>query len=302
MAEHPDVDLLVVSVRTAGHVPLVEAALGAGKHVFCEWPLGGSGEIARTLASAAAAAGVRTMVDLQSYGQAVFRYVRDLIGDGFLGRVVSINWHCWQENFGPSGLSSHAYVADAAHNADLLRIATGHTLSALDCCLGPFRALDATMATQYPSFHLQDTDENIVKTSPDQIVIGGTLENGAVASIHMLGGATRTAGTRLEISGTEGDFLLTSTGAANVNRAAYELRGGRGDRMDVMRVPASYAIEPAGLPEGPPLAVAHLYTDFARALRGQPAEVPDFHTAARIHDVLDAIVRASAEGRRQWLS
>src|SRR5713226_8607194 len=40
MLAHPDIDLVVVSVRVPGHNDLVVKALRAGKSVFCEWPLG----------------------------------------------------------------------------------------------------------------------------------------------------------------------------------------------------------------------------------------------------------------------
>ena len=40
MAAHPDIDLIVVSVRVPWHRDLVMAGLKAGKPVFCEWPLG----------------------------------------------------------------------------------------------------------------------------------------------------------------------------------------------------------------------------------------------------------------------
>jgi predicted dehydrogenase len=40
LVNHPDVDLVVVTVRVPEHLQLVTAALEAGKSVFSEWPLG----------------------------------------------------------------------------------------------------------------------------------------------------------------------------------------------------------------------------------------------------------------------
>src|SRR3546814_8255308 len=40
LAEHPDVDVVSVCVRVPAHRELVMLALEAGKHVYCEWPLG----------------------------------------------------------------------------------------------------------------------------------------------------------------------------------------------------------------------------------------------------------------------
>ena len=39
MVRHPDIDLVSVSVRVPLHHDMVMAALHAGKHVYCEWPL-----------------------------------------------------------------------------------------------------------------------------------------------------------------------------------------------------------------------------------------------------------------------
>lgn len=40
MARHPDVDAVAVVVKVPEHYKPVMAAIEAGKHVFCEWPLG----------------------------------------------------------------------------------------------------------------------------------------------------------------------------------------------------------------------------------------------------------------------
>ena len=39
-ARHPDVELVTVSVKVPDHYLPVIAAIEAGKHVYCEWPLG----------------------------------------------------------------------------------------------------------------------------------------------------------------------------------------------------------------------------------------------------------------------
>jgi predicted dehydrogenase len=40
LARYPDVDLVTVSVKVPDHHRPVMAAIAAGKHVYCEWPLG----------------------------------------------------------------------------------------------------------------------------------------------------------------------------------------------------------------------------------------------------------------------
>lgn len=299
LAKHADVDLVVVAVRAQHQPALVQAAIAAGKHVVCEWPMGGTTAHARDMRDAAQAAGVYNMTGLQAYGHQTLRYVRDLIAQGYIGRVVSTNWSCRQEHFGPVQHSLFAQLADESQGTDLMRVATGHALSAIDCCLGMFEQLNAVVSTQFDRVLLEDTGQWIPKTAPDQILISGSLANGAVASVHMMGGATRTAGTRIEINGTEGDILLNSSGGANVHRAEFELRVGRGGTMDVTPVPARYNLDAAYSLDEPAVALAHLYADFARRIASEPVQVPDFAMGVRIAEVLDALRIAGRSGARQ---
>src|SRR4051812_35888645 len=40
MVASPEIGLVAVTVKVPAHWDLVRTALNAGKHVFCEWPLG----------------------------------------------------------------------------------------------------------------------------------------------------------------------------------------------------------------------------------------------------------------------
>src|SRR5438067_2895702 len=58
LARHPDVDLVTVSVKVPDHYRPVIAAIEAGKHVYCEWPLGRNTDEARTMLDAAESRGI----------------------------------------------------------------------------------------------------------------------------------------------------------------------------------------------------------------------------------------------------
>jgi|BogFormECP03_OM2_1039629.scaffolds.fasta_scaffold02657_3 predicted dehydrogenase len=49
MVQHPDVDLVSVCVRVPFHHQLGMAALNAGKHLYCEWPLAATTEQAQQM-------------------------------------------------------------------------------------------------------------------------------------------------------------------------------------------------------------------------------------------------------------
>jgi predicted dehydrogenase len=60
------VDVVVITVKVPAHAQLVQAALAAGKHVYCEWPLARTTEEAESLVALARAAGVRHTIGLQA--------------------------------------------------------------------------------------------------------------------------------------------------------------------------------------------------------------------------------------------
>jgi len=64
LAQHPDVDLVTVSVKVPDHRRPVMAAIDAGKHVYCEWPLGRDTDEAVRMLDAAKRRDIRHAVGL----------------------------------------------------------------------------------------------------------------------------------------------------------------------------------------------------------------------------------------------
>ena len=65
LVKSPEVDLVVVTVKVPYHYDLVKAALNAGKHVYCEWPLGNGLQEAQELEALAKEKGVVAAVGTQ---------------------------------------------------------------------------------------------------------------------------------------------------------------------------------------------------------------------------------------------
>ena len=58
----PEIDIVTVTMKVPHHLEIVKAAIGAGKHVYCEWPLGNGLAEAEELAALARAKGVLDVV------------------------------------------------------------------------------------------------------------------------------------------------------------------------------------------------------------------------------------------------
>src|SRR3954463_6427960 len=84
-----DVDVVAVTVKVPHHRELVSAALAAGKAVYCEWPLGRDLDDAKAMAALAVEKRVHTVVGLQGRQAPAIEFVGDLLGDGYVGEVLS---------------------------------------------------------------------------------------------------------------------------------------------------------------------------------------------------------------------
>jgi predicted dehydrogenase len=296
----PGVDLVAVTVKVPHHRELVFAALNAGKHVYCEWPLGNGLAEAEEMAALAKAKGVHAVVGLQARTAPVMGYVRDLIADGFIGRVLSTSLIGSGMNWGGMIDPPNAYTADKKNGATLLTIPFGHTVDAVCQALGEFTAVEALLANRRTSFLLVPDNIETPMTSEDQVLVQGLLGEGVTASIHYRGGVSRGTNLLWEINGTEGDLQITSI-AGHAQMFPLALSGGRGDAQALapMEVPEAYL----RVPEMPPFAqnVGQVYALMADDIVNGTHTAPSFDDAVRRHRLLDAVERAAATGQRQTL-
>jgi len=299
LAQHPDIDLVTVSVKVPDHYRPVMAAIEAGKHVYCEWPLGRDTDEAARMLAAAERRGIRHAVGLQGQMSPAINYAKELIADGYVGRVLSATMIACAPNWGAT--IDRAYQANRANGANLLTITGGHTIDALCYCLGEFRELAAFVVSQRDHIRLAGSGEMIAKTSPDQLVVNGIVEDGAVVSFQVRGGMSRGTEFLFEIHGEAGDLQLTATSRASMQRQELNVKGARGDSAALadLTIPRKYRWAPEGVPPDSPYNVAQLYAKLAESIRNGQSASPGFHAAVTRHRSLDAIVRASETGMKR---
>src|SRR3989454_913398 len=239
------VDVVAVTVKVPYHLELATAALGAGKAVYCEWPLGNGLKEAETLAALAKKEGVLAVAGLQARSAPSVAYVHDLIKQGYVGEVLSTTLIGSGMGWGPTVEPYNAYLNDKKNGATMLAIALGHAADALCHCLGEVRELSATMTVRRKSFTIAETGESKPMTAEDQVCVTGLLEGGAAFSIHYRGGHSRGTNLLWEINGTEGDLQLTPAGG---QAQIFELTVNRGtgtqSSLEVLPVPQQYPWAP----------------------------------------------------------
>jgi predicted dehydrogenase len=295
LARHPDIDLVVVTVKVPQHRGLVDAALAAGKPVYCEWPLGNGLAEAEAMATSASSRGVPSFVGLQARSSPTVRYLRDLIAGGFVGEVLSATLVAavsapWAGEI----TERQRYLVECANGATMLTIPFGHAIDSFRWVLGEFDHLTAVTAVRRETARVTETGLSCPVSAPDQVAVAGRLANGAVAAIHYRG--HKTAGTSFlwEINGTEGD-LIVEGGNGHFQYGFARLRGGSGGRFRDLPVPPEYATVP-GDPGQQSFTVAHAYRNLWEDLRDGGRRVPTFADSVTTHRLLDAVERSAAIG------
>lgn len=295
MAAAPDIDAAAVVVRVPAHYEPVMAALHAGKHVYCEWPLGRTTAEAEDMAMLARAKGLVTAVGLQARTNPTLMHMRELIADGYVGPMVAVHVTMLREGI-LSRPMHRTWQRDANLGANPLTIPNGHTIDALRFVAGELGTFSATVTTTVRQWRASDTGDVVDVTAPDNVVIAGRMANGAVLSHHVGTIPHAGSGYRMEIYGREG--TLVASGPDSPQLSEITLHGARdGGALAPLPVPARFTFAPPGTPKGEPANVGQMYALFTRAIGGEHTSLPDFAAALRLHQLLDAIQESSHTGR-----
>lgn len=307
MVRRPDLDMICVVTSVMHHHELVSEALAADKHVFCEWPLGINTKQAVELRDAARSRGVHTLVGLQNQCAPIIQYVRDLVADGYVGKVMSADLLRSTDQIARLGLTSDwTYFLDKnAANATLM-ILGGHSLDTLAACVGEFHELQAYTQVMVEEIMVSDTGKPHHVTAPDHIYLQGKAQDGALISVRVRMHSPVSFEFRLEINGTRGALVIVSGVQDPFSRQAgvpdhLELHGAPrvGVPFERLEVPSRYTIVPGDTPQDQPFNVAQLYRGFSQRLATGASGGLDFSHGVIRHRLLDAIQEAAESGQRK---
>ena len=87
LVEHPEVRVVTIATPNHLHLDIAGAAAGAGKHIFCEKPVGRSPEETSQIEAAARRAGVLSFVGFNYRWAPLVVHTRQLIAEGKLGEI-----------------------------------------------------------------------------------------------------------------------------------------------------------------------------------------------------------------------
>src|SRR5471032_66389 len=257
LVEHPEVDFVLVLTPAPQHEAGIRAAIAAGKDVYCEWPLTPSKKTSQELMDLAKRAGVRHIVGLQRRLGPDYRYVRDLLRDGYIGELRSVRLHISVEYFQKARKASLYYTIPKENFSSLLSIYGGHFFDAIFTMLGHPESINALTLNQFKEVTLIETGEVLKHTTADQIVLSGQFTNGAALSVHIEAGKRNNYGMQLDLTGSSGDLKISNT--TSFGNAFNVIEGAQGDDqpLQVLAIPELYDWLPASELGGSQLELAN---------------------------------------------
>ncbi|KAK3052924.1 transcription regulator gal80 [Extremus antarcticus] len=232
-AADEDIDLIVCSVRVDRHRPILLPILKKtkAKAMHCEGPLGKNLAEAEELAALARDRGIKTIVGLQGRAAPTGHVFKQILDSGRIGKVLSVTITASGYNFGASDLHTLAYTSDISTGGNLVTIHFSHFIDTVNQAVGQFKCFNVLLDIMRPKTLLRDrphtytpktpSDEpvkiigEVERTSHDQIMLQGHLENGAVFSIHLRGGMPfpGTPGNEWRAYGEKGEVRVTTPSA-----------------------------------------------------------------------------------------
>jgi len=214
-----DIDVVVVCAPNMLHEPVATAAAEAGKHVFCEKPVGGTPAQTVRIEAATRAAGVITGVGYNYRWAPLVQYARQLIEAGELGEITNYRGRFFSMyGADPMGLLSWRFMLDEAGHGVSTDILS-HSIDLAHMLVGPISKVVGTG-------HTFITDRPLPKAGGTHYDLGkpgdptGTVENedyfGAMAVFE---------------NGARGVFEASRSIIGPESQNAFEVYGTKGSLM-----------------------------------------------------------------------
>lgn len=192
---HPDVEVVNIATPNHQHVEMAQAAARAGKHIFCEKPVGRSAAETAAIERAAREAGVMSFVGFNYRWAPLVRYAAELIASGKLGTITHyrgrffsmygsnphsvLSWRFEREmaGFGTLGdLMSHVYdMANMLIGPARQVVANGETF---------IRERPAAVVGEGTHFSIRTDGPTVPVTNEDYVGVLVRFANGAHGSLE----------------------------------------------------------------------------------------------------------------------
>ncbi len=145
MLADPTIDAIVNTTPNDVHLQTTLQAAAAGKHVFLDKPIANTLAQGRAITQACKDAGVVLALGYQRRRESQFRWIKQKIDAGALGRIVNAEANISRDRLGKIDLNSWRYQAAGMPGGVMLQIGV-HYVDVLEYLVGPVRSVSAHLA------------------------------------------------------------------------------------------------------------------------------------------------------------
>jgi predicted dehydrogenase len=292
LVSDPDVQLLDNSGPNNLHAEPSIAAAEAGKHVFCEKPLGRSADESYDMWQRVAATGVKHMTAFNYRFVPAVRLARELIEAGELGDILHFRGRYLQE-WGTTTADAWRFHKDEAGSGALGDLGA-HVIDLARYLVAEITTVSASTATFMEGREVDDAVEAVVE-----------FEGGALGTVE----ASRFAAGRKnafswEINGTKGSLVFD---LERLNELQHS-EGTKGFRT-ILVTEADHPFWEWWWPHGHIIGWEHTFVHEIHHLLAAIADDGDvaphgatFEDGYRAAEVCDAVLRSAESGRRETIS
>src|SRR5829696_1033415 len=312
VVEHPDVELVSITMPNSMHREVAQAAIAAGKHLWVEKPVGRGVQDTAAVAEAARRAGVLTGVGFCYRHAPAVQHARSLVHDGAIGDVT---------HYRGVFLADYANRPDAAASWRFLRADAGsgalgdlmaHIVDMTHFLVGPIERLSgrtATMIARRPRLPVGEgthfsrvaTDDLVEVENEDWAAALIELAGGTVGSLEasrvIVGPHVR---MRFDVHGTAGALAWELERMNELQRFELSDNGRDEGYMTVLagaQHPGFAAFQPgAGVPMGYDDLRVLEAAGFLEAIRDGEQRGPGLEEMRTTAQVLAAIERSAGSG------
>jgi predicted dehydrogenase len=230
------IDAVWIGTYPDTHRPITEAALAAGKHVFCQARMATSFADARAMVSAAERSDRTTILCPYSQYDRGDATIRRLIREGWLGRPTGVTITSLSERYADPDQPLHWRQQLATFGRNILDF--GQLVEVQQRWLGPVRRVTALATLTYPTRIARETGQLSAVERPDTLTVAAELENGALATFVL-------SSVAHHAQALDGIVLYGTAGTIRYESEGDRILAGRAGDPDLRSVAVSPEDEPA---------------------------------------------------------
>lgn len=301
LVDDPAIDIVAITSPNFLHQDMAEAAIRAGKHVYCEKPLALDAAGAAAMTAAAEAAGVKTLVGYNYLHNPAIRLAKDIIEAGEIGEIVHFRGAHFEDYLASPDTPFTWRSSKAQSGAGVVADLGSHVISLARRLVGEIAAVQAMLeivVKERPLANNPNEKANVEVDDQAQMLLRfrggatGTIEASAVA-------AGRKMYLTFEITGSKGSLVFDQERMNELRLFRFDPNPSRDGFKTILSGPSHPPYDrfcPApghglGFNDLKVIEVAHLVDGIANET---PLD-PDFRSAWQIAEVVDAAIRSDAD-------